>query len=121
MGAAGCRGAHAYGVGVADELAKAAGELARRLRRWNRKGWDAAAAGGGTRRDALRAAVQRLADLGAVAEGRPPRPVLPPVGDHALPDQLAVMVHDVRQTGDPAAATAAVAELRALQAELGLR
>jgi pyrimidine operon attenuation protein/uracil phosphoribosyltransferase len=65
------------------------------------------------------AAVQRIADLGADAEGEPRRPV-PRLGDAALPDQLAVLVDDVLRTGDPAAVRAAAAELTALRAALGL-
>ena len=40
------------------------------------------------------ALVQRLADLGADAEHRPPRPV-PWVGELVLPDQLRVMADDL--------------------------
>jgi hypothetical protein len=105
---------------AADDLAVADGLLGR-LRRWNRRSWAAAAAGGGSRADAAHAAVQRLADLAAAVEGRPPRPVPRLHGDLALPDQLAVMVIDVRRTGDPAAARIAAAELSALRDALGLR
>ena len=54
------------------------------------------------------ALVQRLADLGADAEGRPHRPV--PRPDHALvlPDQLAVMTADLLRAGAPAQLLAAV-------------
>jgi hypothetical protein len=47
-----------------------------------------------TRADLAYGLVQRLADLGADAEGRPRRPV-PRHGDLALPDQLRVMADDL--------------------------
>jgi hypothetical protein len=105
---------------VADDLAAAAG-LLRRLRRWNRKSWAAAAADGGTRADAAHATAQLLADLAAAAEGRPARPVPRLHHDLALPDQLAVMVIDVRRTADPATIRAAAAELATLRGALDLR
>ncbi|MEN3359334.1 MAG: hypothetical protein V7637_3316 [Mycobacteriales bacterium] len=95
-----------------------------RLRRWNRRSWAGHAATGATARtraDATHQAVQRLADLAAAVEGRPPLAVPRLFGDLALPDQLAVMVHDVRRTGDPAAIRTAAAELDALRAALGFR
>lgn len=102
-----------------DDLA-VADLLLGRLRHWNRRSW-AAPAGGGTRADATHAAVQRLADVVAVAEGRAPAPVPRLFGDQALPDQLAVMVLDVRRTADPDARRVAAAELTALRDALGLR
>jgi hypothetical protein len=65
-------------------------------------------------------AVQRLADLAADAEGRPPRPV-PRLDDRVLPDQLAVMAREVVETGDPATTGAALSELTALRRLLGFR
>jgi hypothetical protein len=47
-----------------------------------------------TRADLAYALVQRLADLGADAEGRPHRPV-PRHNDLVLPDQLRVMADDL--------------------------
>ncbi|HVQ89794.1 MAG TPA: hypothetical protein VMU51_02050 [Mycobacteriales bacterium] len=109
---------------MADELA-AAEALLGRLRRWNRRSWAAAAgppAGSGhTRADAAHVAAQRLADLAAAAEGRPALPVPRLFGDLALPDQLAVMLLDVRRTADPEALRAAAAELSALRTALGFR
>jgi hypothetical protein len=90
-----------------------------RLRRWPAEGWAVAAVGGGTRESVASAAVQRLADLGADAEGRPRRAV-PGLGPAVLADQLAVMVDDIARTGNPAAIEAAAAELSALKAALGL-
>jgi hypothetical protein len=106
---------------VADELAAVAADLTRRLRRWDRKSWIAAATGRpGSRADAAFATVQRLADIAAAAEHRLPWPV-PRHSDLALADQLAVLAHDVRLTGDPAAAHTAVLELIALRHTLGFR
>jgi hypothetical protein len=73
-----------------------------------------------TRADVLASAVQRLADVGADAEGRPRRPV-PRPADVNPADQLAVMVDDILRTGDPAALRTAAAELAALRAALGFR
>jgi hypothetical protein len=64
------------------------------------------------------AAVQRMADLAAAAEGEPRR-VVPQLGDTVLADQLAVVVDDVLRAGDPAAVRALGAELPALRAALG--
>lgn len=90
-----------------------------RLRRWTADGWAVATAGGGTRADAAAAAVQRLADLGADAEGRARRSV-PALGPTVLADQLAIMVDDVVRTGDATAIEAATAEVSALKAALGV-
>jgi len=73
-----------------------------------------------TRATVTAAAVQRIADLGADAEGRPRRPV-PRLDDRTLGDQLAVMVDDVLRTGDPVAVAATAAELAALARALGYR
>jgi hypothetical protein len=89
-----------------------------RLRRWTADSWAVPAAGGGTRADAAAAVVQRLADLGADAEGRPRRPV-PRLGPTVLADQLAVLADDVARTGDAAAISAASEELTALKTALG--
>jgi hypothetical protein len=101
-------------------LASLAGALLPRLRRWTADSWAVAAAGGGTRADVLAAAVQRLADVGADAEGQPRRTV-PRLADVSLADQLTVMVEDIRRTADPTALRTATAELAQLPASLGLR
>jgi hypothetical protein len=70
--------------------------------------------------DAVRADLQRLADLAADVEDRPRRAV-PVLGAHALADQVLVLAHDVAVAGPgtPAgeaateAALAVVTELRA--------
>ena len=64
---------------------------------------------------AVRADLQRLADLAADAEARERRP-LPVLGAHALGDQVLVLAHDVAVLDAPAAHEAArtvLAELRA--------
>ena len=84
-----------------------------RLRRWSASSWtDARAA-------TAAGVVQRLADLGADAEGRP-RLAVPDLGPAVLADQLAVMFDDVARTGDPAALRRATEELAALRTALGL-
>ena len=90
-------------------------ELLPRLRRWDSASWAVS-----TRAELVAGVVQRLADVGADAEGRPRRPV-PRLADLTLADQLTVMVDDVLRTGDPAAAGAAAAELAALRTALGYR
>jgi len=123
-------------MNAAETLAR---ELLPRLRRWTAGSWAlpatparssrragrtdpaAPAPEGGrppTRATVTAAAVQRIADLGADAEGRPRRPV-PRLDDSALGDQLAVMVDDVLRTGEPAAVAATAAELAALGRALG--
>lgn len=65
--------------------------------------------------DAVRADLQRLADLAADAEGRPRRP-LPVLRAHALGDQVLVLAHDVAAAGAAdglGAARAVLADLRA--------
>ncbi|MDG4763842.1 hypothetical protein O7632_06930 [Solwaraspora sp. WMMD406] len=85
--------------------------LVRQVAHWDETRW----AVGGGQRSAFHTLVQRLADLGAVAEGQPSRPV-PRLRATALPDQLRVVATDlILADPDPAAlaaATAAVADLR---------
>jgi len=108
-----------------DEFGRAAADLVRRLRRWSPAGWAVSVDAGRfaparTRAEAVHRTVQRLADLSAAGEGRPPRPV-PRLEDRVLPDQLSVMAHDVRGLGDAAAEQAALAEITDLRELLGLR
>jgi hypothetical protein len=101
-------------------VADPAVELCDKLRRWSRRSWALPVEGGGSRADAVFAVVQSLADLAAAADSRPRRPV-PRQPDGTLGDQLAVMLHDVRGTGDPSARERAEAEVAALAADLGFR
>jgi hypothetical protein len=104
-----------------SDAASLARELLPRLRRWDSASWSVPAVGGAGTRAAVAAAVlQRLADLGADAEGGPRRPV-PLLAEVNLADQLMVVVDDVLRTGDPAALRAAATELAALRAALGYR
>jgi hypothetical protein len=84
------------------EVMRAAERLADRLRmlgpRWAARSNPADAAPAA----AVRAALQRLADVAAHAEGEPVRQV-PDVGLHALADQLLVLARDATATGDAAA------------------
>ena len=81
--------------------------LINQVAHWEQSRWWARPAGGpgrvppaaagsvpATRADLVYALVQRLADLGADAEGRPRRSV-PRSTDLALPDQLRVMADDL--------------------------
>ena len=106
---------------VAQQFTAAAADLTRRLRRWSLRSWAVPVDTTGSRADAAHAAVQRLADLAALAEGRPARPVPRLGSDLALPDQLAVTAADVARSGDAAAIRTATAELARLRRALGLR
>jgi hypothetical protein len=75
------------------DFATAVDRLIRRIGHWEQSRW-AAPVGTGSKGDVLYALVQRLADLGARAEGRPPREV-PRLGDLILPDQLRVVADDL--------------------------
>ncbi|BCJ44453.1 hypothetical protein GCM10010168_12670 [Actinoplanes ianthinogenes] len=97
-----------------SEFATSVERLLTLVRHWEESRW-AAGAGDGTRGDLAHALVQRLADLGAEAEGRAPRPV-PRAHDLVLPDQLRVVADDLI-TAEPAddllaRATTAVDEVR---------
>jgi hypothetical protein len=67
--------------------------------------------------DAVRADLQRLADAGADAEGRPRRTV-PVLAPHALADQVLVLAHDVATAGDAAAVEAGLAVVADLRARI---
>ena len=108
-----------------SDAASLARELLPRLRRWDSASWSVAAALPAelpvlTRADVAAAAVQRLADAGADAEGRPRRPV-PLLAELNLADQLTVMVEDILRAGDPDALRTAATELATLRSALGYR
>ena len=88
--------------------------LHRQVRHWEQPRWSARS-GPATRADLVYALVQRLADLGADAEGREHRQV-PREHDMVLPDQLAVISDDLLAANPPpavlATAAAAVDEVR---------
>ncbi|ADD41523.1 hypothetical protein [Stackebrandtia nassauensis] len=62
---------------------------------WSPARWRSPAPGGGDRVGAMTALIQTLADVTAVAEDRPPRPVPRLPHDTALPDQLKVVAADL--------------------------
>ncbi|WP_199516485.1 hypothetical protein [Nucisporomicrobium flavum] len=84
----------------AEELRVAVQRLLSQVGHWETGRWEAAGPSGGTRADHVYGLVQRLADLGAQAEHRTPRPV-PREPDMILPDQLRVMTDDLLAAGAP--------------------
>jgi hypothetical protein len=83
----------------AESFATSIDRLLNQVRHWEQaRWWSRPPAPGGpvlpTRADLVYALVQRLADRGADAETRPPRPV-PRVSDLVLPDQIRVMADDL--------------------------
>ena len=107
-----------------SDAAALARELLPRLRRWDPASWSVPAelpgTGRPTRADVAAAALQRLADVAADAEGQPRRTV-PLLAEVSLADQLTVMVDDILRTDDPTAVRAAATELAALRSALGYR
>lgn len=76
-----------------SDFAGAIDRLLTQVRHWEETRWTATA-GGGTKADLAFGLVQRLADLSAEAENRPPREV-PRLHDLVLPDQLRVVADDL--------------------------
>ncbi|WP_306215874.1 hypothetical protein [Actinoplanes sp. RD1] len=83
---------------TAEDVRVALQRLLSQVGHWETGRWAAAAGSGGSRGDVVHALVQRLADLGAEAEGRARLPV-PREPDMILPDQLKVMVDDLVAAG----------------------
>ena len=103
--------------GSADEVQVVVDRLVGQVAHWTPSRWGAASgAFDRSRADVMHWLVQRLADLAAVAEGEPLRPVPRLDSDLALPDQLIVVTRDLlRATPDAAtlrAGHAAVAQAR---------
>jgi hypothetical protein len=69
------------------------------------------------RAEAVHSLIQRLADLAAGAEGRPPLPV-PRLSDLTLPDQLRVMADDLAAAASPETLTAAAADVEEVRRAL---
>jgi hypothetical protein len=80
---------------TAEELARAVDRLGDQVSHWSSVRWAAPGAHGGTRAEAAHALAQRLADLAALASGRPSRPVPRLSSDLALPDQWRVLARDL--------------------------
>ncbi|MBU2668824.1 hypothetical protein KOI35_35470 [Actinoplanes bogorensis] len=91
------------------DFATSIDRLLNQIRVWEQPRWNV-----DDRAERTFALVQRLADMGADAEGRPRRPV-PRDHDMILPDQVRVLADDLIAAGDERAllgAAAAVDELR---------
>jgi len=98
---------------AATRLRVAADRFVNRVGHWTAPRWARPVGGEGsgeTRADRVHALVQRLADLGAEAEGRPRRPVPRLDNDLALVDQVRVMVADLLRAGAAPEALEAAAE-----------
>ncbi len=87
---------------TAEEFATSVDRLLNQVRHWETNRWAVRHAAGSaqSRSDLLYALVQRLADLGAVAEGRRRRRV-PRLSDLSLPDQLRVVADDLLAADAP--------------------
>jgi hypothetical protein len=93
-----------------DQLGAAARKLVGQVAHWTPPRWAASSASGGqTRAELMHDLVQWLADRCAEAEGRPALPVPRLDNDLALPDQLTVVVADLRRFA-PAPAQAEAAD-----------
>lgn len=87
-------------IGSAGLLVDAVDRLVGQVSHWTSSRWAASSAAGGSRADAGHEFAQRLADLEALASGRPSRPVPRLTSDLAIPDQWRVLVRDLAWT-DP--------------------
>jgi hypothetical protein len=87
---------------TAEEFATSVDRLLNQVRHWETNRWAVRHAAGSaqSRSDLLYALVQRLADLGADAEGRRRRRV-PRLSDLSLPDQLRVVADDLLAANAP--------------------
>src|SRR5690242_5479984 len=96
-------------------FATAVERLINQVGHWEQARWWSRTENGSTRGDVVFALVQRLADAGADAEGRPRRPV-PRLSDISLTDQLRVMTDDLLAVG---AGADLVDQVEATRAALG--
>ncbi|GAA1794201.1 hypothetical protein GCM10009682_14990 [Luedemannella flava] len=96
---------------MTDDLERSAELLLNRVGHWSAAQWAQQSRG-----DRMYALVQQLADLAAAAESRPPLPV-PRLADVVLPDQLRVMVRDLR-AAPPTTRTEAATHVATLRASL---
>lgn len=97
-----------------SDFARAVQRLLDRTSHWTPARWSQR-----DRAESVHALVQRLADAGAEAEGRPARPVPRLASDLALPDQLRVMAADLVAAGaEPSLLAAATEAVRATTRDL---
>jgi hypothetical protein len=103
------------------ELERVTTRFLNQVSHWTPPRWAASSVSspGRTRGDVVHALVQRIADLAAAAEGRPPRPVPRLEHDAGLPDQLRVVAADLAAAGpEPAVLARAVELVAAVRREL---
>jgi hypothetical protein len=87
-------------VDSADLLVDAVDRLVGQVSHWTSSRWATSSAGGGSRAEVGHEFAQKLADLEALASGRPSRQVPRLASDLAIPDQWRVLVRDLAQA-DP--------------------
>jgi hypothetical protein len=108
---------------VESELPVLVDRLINRVQHWTPTRWAKPLAdGAGSRADAVHALVQRFADVAAVAEARPVRPVPRLDNDLALPDQVRVLADDALAASPPVPdveIAALASDVRALARRLG--
>jgi hypothetical protein len=94
------------------ELSRAVDRLLNHVSHWTPPRWAASSASGaGTRADVMHELAQRLADLAADAEGLPRRTVPRLDNPLGLPDQLRVIVADLKVANPDDEALATATEL----------
>jgi hypothetical protein len=98
-----------------DPLSAAVRKLVGQVSHWTPSRWAASSGGGASRAALMHDLVQWLADRGAVAEGRPARPVPRLDNDLALPDQLQVVAADLGRFAPPEARQEAAEHINALR------
>lgn len=83
---------------MSDQLRTSFARIDRQLAPWTNVRYARVLSSGLTGGDTVHALAQALADLAALAEGQPSRPV-PRIGDLALRDQLRVLTADLLAAG----------------------
>jgi hypothetical protein len=85
---------------MSDQVRTALARIDRQLTPWTNTRYGRIHASGLTGGDTVHGLVQAIADLAAIAEGQPLRPV-PRIGDVALRDQLRVVTADLLAADPP--------------------